>query len=75
VTFLATVNGALVPGGSGPWEKPWAFRCDTCGDVRPYGVVASRGEKLGRLQVRHLNHDQHRCYSCETPQLDMGLGA
>lgn len=76
MTFLATVEGELVPGGDGPWDRPWGLRCDDCGRTLPYGVVLIGHERrTSRDQARNLSGDVHRCGDCEgfTEQLGLGL--
>ena len=76
MTFLATVNGELVPGGpfGSGWPTPWAFLCDDCGATLPYGCVITRSERRKSImQARVEGSDRHLCGACDgfTEQLDI----
>lgn len=49
------------------WPDPWAFRCDFCKRVFPYGCVIYRGRTpLRPPGMRQLDgYDVHRCAYCE----------
>lgn len=75
MTFLCTVDGVLVA-KEWPWPEPWAFRCDTCGSIDPYGSTLRPAERRWyEGQVREITPDTHRCERCEgwTDQLGLGL--
>jgi hypothetical protein len=81
MSFLATYDGVLGPGYVGgearthtfddvefyDWPQPWAFLCDDCQRVFPYGCVMSRDSrsKLVPPTVRQHAGDLHRCAFCE----------
>jgi hypothetical protein len=70
----------LVPGGSGPWERPWAFRCDRCDRTLPYGVAlyrhdrrTSRDEARCVGSERAVDGENHLCGDCEGFTEQLGL--
>ncbi len=77
---MATVDGKLVPDGRiagvPGWPKPWAFRCDDCGRVLPYGVTLGEHNRRDNLdEARESYPDRHVCGVCEgaTQQLALAL--
>lgn len=87
--FMATYRGRLEPGyidGHArtvmhegvefyDWPQPWAFRCDFCGRIFPYGCTVYRERTpLWPPNVRSVRGDdvlpgqegeRHRCAYCE----------
>ena len=65
MTFLCTVDGQLVSKPH-PWPEPWAFRCDGCVRILPYGCVITAGERRTSVQQARITYpDTHRCGACE----------
>jgi len=68
MTFLCTRNGQLVDGGgqSLGWPQPWAYRCNDCAALLPYGCCLGLNERREAMdQVRSLGGDRHRCAVCD----------
>jgi hypothetical protein len=76
MTFLATVDGQLVPGGpyGSGWPRPWAFRCDGCGAILPYRCVITRSDRRTSIdQARVEGADRHLCGACDGFTEQIGL--
>jgi hypothetical protein len=83
MTFLCTVGGALVA-KSHPWPEPWAFRCDWCGTILPYGCTLAENDKRHNIDearefhtadpTTHVPGGRHQCGRCEGWADQIGLG-